>query len=44
LVRVTARGRRIAREVWLVVHEDLRGVPSVRAVMDFLVDATTELR
>ena len=26
----------VAREVWLVVHTDLRRVPSVRAVMEFL--------
>jgi DNA-binding transcriptional LysR family regulator len=44
LVRITARGRPVAREVWLVVHEDLRGAPSIRAVMDFLVEATADLR
>ncbi|HEX3765792.1 MAG TPA: LysR substrate-binding domain-containing protein [Kofleriaceae bacterium] len=44
LVRVAARGRPVAREVWLVVHEDLRGAPGIRAVMDFLVAATAELR
>lgn len=44
LVRITARGRPVAREVWLVVHEDLRGAPSIRAVMDFLVAATADLR
>jgi len=44
LVRLTVRGRRVVREIWLVVHEDLRAVPSVRAVMDFLVEATAELR
>jgi len=41
---VALRARPISREVWLVVHEDLRGAPSVRAAMDFLVDATAELR
>jgi len=28
-----------AREIWLVVHRDLREVPRVRAVMDFLAQA-----
>jgi DNA-binding transcriptional LysR family regulator len=37
-------GARLVREVWLVVHGDLRAAPSVRAVMDFLVEATAELR
>jgi DNA-binding transcriptional LysR family regulator len=27
----------IRRDVWLLVHRDLRQVPTVRAVMDFLV-------
>jgi len=44
LERVAMRARPVTREVWLVVHEDLRGAPSVRAVMDFLVEATAELR
>lgn len=30
--------KRVAREVWLVVHRDLRRAPAVRAVMDFLTD------
>ena len=44
LVMVPTRRRPITREVWLVVHEDLRAVPSVRAVMEFLGECTTELR
>jgi DNA-binding transcriptional LysR family regulator len=44
LERVAIRARPITREVWLVVHDDLRGAPSVRAVMDFLIEATAELR
>jgi DNA-binding transcriptional LysR family regulator len=44
LVRVPLRARPITREVWLAVHDDLRGAPSVRAVIDFLVEATAELR
>jgi len=43
LRRVAVRQRPIAREVWLVVHGDLRPAPAVRAVMDFLVEATSEL-
>ena len=44
LERVAIRARPIAREVWLVVHDDLRAAPSIRAVIDFLVEATAELR
>jgi DNA-binding transcriptional LysR family regulator len=44
LAAVAVRARPVTREVWLAVHDDLRGSPSVRAVMDFLVDATAELR
>jgi DNA-binding transcriptional LysR family regulator len=44
LVPVRSRLRPIARELWLVIHEDLRALPSVRAVMDFLSDCTAELR
>lgn len=43
LVRVRG-GRAVARDVWLVVHEDLRAAPSVRAVIDFLVEACRALR
>jgi DNA-binding transcriptional LysR family regulator len=43
LVPVRSRLRPIARELWLVVHEDLRGLPSVRAVIDFLCECTAEL-
>ena len=44
LALVASRLRPITRELWLVVHEDLRAVASVRAVMDFLTDCTAELR
>jgi len=37
LKRFTAPQKPISRDVWLVVHRDLRQVPSVRAVMEFLV-------
>jgi DNA-binding transcriptional LysR family regulator len=44
LARVALRARPVTREVWLVVHDDLRAAPSVRAVIDFLVEVTAELR
>jgi hypothetical protein len=31
-----------ARDVWLVVHHDLRRVPPVRAVMEFVSQAVAE--
>ncbi|HVY49000.1 MAG TPA: LysR family transcriptional regulator [Minicystis sp.] len=43
LRRVDLRARPISRTVWLVVHGDLRAAPTVRAVMDFLVEATAEI-
>lgn len=43
LVRVPSKLRPIKRELWRVVHEDLRGVPSVRAVMEFLDGCTASL-
>lgn len=43
LVRVRGAAT-VARELWLVVHDDLRSAPSVRAVIDFLVEACGELR
>jgi DNA-binding transcriptional LysR family regulator len=33
-----------SREVWLLVHRDLRGAPLVRAVMEFLADCIKEGR
>lgn len=38
LVRVGGAAAPFSREVWLLVHRDLRAAPAVRAVMDFLVD------
>lgn len=43
LVPVPTRLRPITRELWLVVHEDLRAVASVRAVMEFVTACTAEL-
>ncbi|HEY0255792.1 MAG TPA: LysR substrate-binding domain-containing protein, partial [Kofleriaceae bacterium] len=40
LVPVATKLRPIKRELWRVMHEDLRAVPSVRAVTEFL-DACT---
>jgi DNA-binding transcriptional LysR family regulator len=37
LQRYAVTGKPISREVWLAVHRDLRQVPAVRAVMEFLV-------
>lgn len=39
LQRVEDDGPSFARDIWLVVHRDLKNAGSVRAVMDFLVDA-----
>jgi len=43
LRRVEVRTRLVTREAWLVVHADLRPAPTVRAVMDFLVEATRDM-
>jgi DNA-binding transcriptional LysR family regulator len=37
LQRYTVTQKPINREIWLAVHRDLRQVPAVRAVMEFLV-------
>ncbi|XUM24009.1 LysR substrate-binding domain-containing protein [Bradyrhizobium oligotrophicum S58] len=37
LVRFDTGGGNISREIWLVVHRDLRRTPLVRAVMGFLI-------
>jgi DNA-binding transcriptional LysR family regulator len=38
LERHDAGQKQVGRDVWLVVHRDLRRAPAVRAVMDFLAD------
>lgn len=43
LVPVATRLRPITRELWLAVHEDLRAVASVRAVMEFVTECTAGL-
>ena len=38
LQRYVVTQKPVSRDVWLVVHHDLRQVPAVRAVMEFLVN------
>lgn len=38
LQRCEAGRKTVSRDVWLVVHRDLRRVPTIRAVMDFLTE------
>lgn len=42
LVRVEKNAPPFAREIWLVVHRDLRRTPAVRAVMDFVTAVVSE--
>jgi len=42
LEAVPARLKPVSRDIWLVVHRDMRRAPSVRAVMDFLVAALNQ--
>ncbi|HUZ65187.1 MAG TPA: LysR family transcriptional regulator [Acetobacteraceae bacterium] len=43
LVRVEVVAKPVRREVWLVVHGDLRRAPAVRAVMGFLAECFVSL-
>ncbi|MGO4576471.1 LysR family transcriptional regulator [Cupriavidus sp. 2TAF22] len=36
LRRVKCKGKRLTREIWLVVHADIRRAPRIQAVMQFL--------
>ena len=38
LLRLKHDGERFSRDIWLVVHRDLRRAAPVRAVMDFLIE------
>jgi DNA-binding transcriptional LysR family regulator len=38
LERYETDQKEVSRDVWLVIHRDLRRAPAVRAVMEFLVD------
>jgi DNA-binding transcriptional LysR family regulator len=42
LVRIGEDNPLFCRDIWLVVHRDLRKTPSVRAVMDFVAALITE--
>lgn len=42
LVRLAAETPAPVRELWLVVHADLRRAPAIRAVMDFVAALVTE--
>jgi DNA-binding transcriptional LysR family regulator len=44
LVRIGADVRPFARDIWLLVHRDLRKNPAVRAVMDFVSNVISENR
>jgi DNA-binding transcriptional LysR family regulator len=44
LVRIHEDVPSFAREIWLVVHHDLRKTPAVRAVMDFVAVVISEHR
>ena len=44
LVRIQDDVPSFARDIWLVVHRDLRKTPAVRAVMDFAAAAISENR
>ena len=42
LVRIGEDAPSFSREIWVVVHRDLRKTPSVRAVMDFVIALITQ--
>ncbi|WP_144223760.1 LysR family transcriptional regulator [Mesorhizobium amorphae] len=42
LVRVEKNAPSFARDIWLAVHSDLRKMPAVRAVMDFVTAVVSE--
>lgn len=44
LQRYATDSTSVGRDVWLIVHRDLRSAPVVRAVMDFLTDCLKGLR
>jgi DNA-binding transcriptional LysR family regulator len=43
LIRIDENIPFFSRDIWLLVHRDLRKTPSVRAVMDFVVALTAQL-
>jgi DNA-binding transcriptional LysR family regulator len=42
LQRLPCEGEPFSRDIWMAVHQDLRGSPQVRAVMDFLLKVVAE--
>jgi DNA-binding transcriptional LysR family regulator len=42
LQRVPYEGEPFSRDIWMAVHQDLRGSPQIRAVMDFLLKLVGE--
>ncbi len=44
LVRIHEGVPSFARDIWLVIHRELRKTPAVRAVMDFAAAAISENR
>jgi DNA-binding transcriptional LysR family regulator len=44
LVRIHENVPSFARDIWVVVHRDLRKTPAVRAVMDFVAAVISEHR
>jgi DNA-binding transcriptional LysR family regulator len=44
LVRIHEGVPSFSRDIWLIVHRDLRKTPAVRAVMDFVATAVSEHR
>jgi len=43
LRKVTFQGSPVTREIWLIVHDDLRSSPPVRAALDFLGECLGQL-
>ena len=44
LQRLAFEGEGFSREIWLVVHRDLKRSPPIRAVMDFLIEVVGSTR
>jgi DNA-binding transcriptional LysR family regulator len=44
LRRIETGGRALSREIWLVLHKDLRHAPVLRATLDFLIECFATLR
>lgn len=44
LQRLAFDGEGFSREIWLVVHRDLKRSPPIRAVMDFLIEVIGSTR